>query len=100
LRRTVPGALDGGRDAVYGRLATLLAKAGPQFHYSPDIHEIIVSGDIAVARLTWTLTVQQGDDRHSGKEAGMDIFGRQHDGTWSIIRFLAFSADAGASANQ
>lgn len=100
LISTVPGALESGRDAVCARLAALLAKAGPQLHYSPDIHEIIVSGDIAVVRLTWTLTIQQGEDRRSSKEAGMDIFRRQRDGTWSIIRFLAFSADAGASANQ
>jgi uncharacterized protein (TIGR02246 family) len=93
LISTVPGALDGGRDAVCGRLAILVAKPDVQLHYSPDIQEIIVSGDIAVVRLFWTLTIQQGTQQHSSKEAGMDIFQRQPDGIWSIIRFLAFSTE-------
>ncbi len=94
LIATVPGALDSGRDAVCARLATLLAKPDRQLHYSPDIREIIVSGDIAVVRLFWTLAIQQGTQRHTSKEAGMDIFQRQAGGTWSIIRFLAFSIDS------
>ncbi|MER8827663.1 nuclear transport factor 2 family protein [Mesorhizobium sp. M0938] len=93
LISTVPGALDSGRDAVCGRLAALLAKPDLQFHYQPDIREIIVSGDIAVVRLFWTLTTKRGDHREVSKEAGMDIFERQPSGTWSIIRFVAFTVE-------
>ena len=70
---------------VLGRTDILL-------HYAmPDIHEIIVSGDIAVVRLTWTLTTQAGGARDTTTEAGMDIFRRQPDGRWSIARFVAFT---------
>lgn len=96
LISTVPGALDGGRDAVCTRLAALLAKPDLQLHYSPDIREIIVSGDIAVVRLFWTLTTQTGADRDVSREAGMDISERQPDGTWSIVRFLAFTIEPDA----
>ncbi len=93
LISTVSGAPDAGRDVVCARLAALLAKPDMQFHYSPDIQEIIVSGDIAVVRLIWTLTVDRGNEQQSSRETGIDIFQRQPDGRWSIIRFLAFSTD-------
>jgi uncharacterized protein (TIGR02246 family) len=92
LVSTVPGDLDGGRDALCARLAVLQAKPVLQLHYdSPDIREIIVSGDIAVVRLFWTLTTQNGAERDVTTEAGMDIFKRQPGGKWSITRFLSFT---------
>jgi len=90
LIASVPGAPDADRDAVCGRLSTLLAKPGTSFHYSPEIHEIILDGDLAVVRLTWTLTTGQGAERQRSQETGMDVFQRQADGRWSIIRFVAF----------
>jgi len=104
LIATVPDALQAGRDAVCTRLAATLVKRDVQFTYQPDIHEIIVSGDIAVVRLTWTLTTQRGSERQTDAEAGIDIFRRQPDGTWSIARFMAFSTapsgDWGAASAQ
>ena len=91
LVSTVPGVLNGNRDAICSRLAKVLASAQPQLHYEkPEIREIIVSGDIAVVRLFWTLTTQVGTRKTVTHEAGMDIFRRQADGTWSIIRFISF----------
>ncbi|WP_158936901.1 SgcJ/EcaC family oxidoreductase [Burkholderia sp. S171] len=93
LISTVPEVLDGSRDALCGKLSAVLAKPGLQLHYdSPDIREIIVSGDIAVVRLFWTLTAQKGGESSVSSEAGMDIFKRQPDGKWSIARFISFSA--------
>ena len=94
LVSTVPGALEAGRDAVCARLTALLARPGPQLRYSPDIQEIIVSGDTAVVRLVWTLTIDAGAARQTRREAGMDVFRRQPDGRWSIVRFMAFDVDA------
>jgi uncharacterized protein (TIGR02246 family) len=92
LVSTVPGDLDGSRDALCTRLAALQAKPGLQLHYdNPDIREIIVSGDIAVVRLFWTLTTKNGAEQDMTREAGMDVFKRQPDGKWSIARFLSFS---------
>jgi uncharacterized protein (TIGR02246 family) len=93
LIATFRGGPDRGRDAVCRRIADALGKASPQLHNALDIREIIVSGDIAVVRLVWTLTVRKGTTEHSSKEPGIDIFKRQSDGTWSIIRYLAFSTD-------
>ncbi|QIE26526.1 hypothetical protein SBC1_41980 (plasmid) [Caballeronia sp. SBC1] len=93
LVSTVPGALNGSRDALCGKLSAVLAKPELQLHYdSPDIREIMVSGDIAVVRLFWTLTARKGTDQSVSTEAGMDIFKRQPDGKWSIARFISFSA--------
>jgi uncharacterized protein (TIGR02246 family) len=92
LISTVPEALDGSHHALCKKLAALLAKPELKLHYdNPDIREIIVSGDIAVVRLFWTLTARQGTEQSVDTEAGMDIFKRQPDGKWSIARFISFS---------
>jgi uncharacterized protein (TIGR02246 family) len=63
------------------------------FRYTSDIKEILVSGDLVVVRLTWTLEVtRNGRDRHKSQEPGMDIFRLQSDGRWRIIRYLAYPA--------
>lgn len=64
------------------------------YTYSPDIQEIIVSGDLAVARLVWTTQVQRSDGAGAvtTKEPSMDVFRRQPDGSWKISRYLAFEA--------
>jgi uncharacterized protein (TIGR02246 family) len=91
LISTVPNALNAGRRTVCDRLSKLLAKPGLTLQYHPDIQEIILSGDIAVVRLIWTLTTEKDGRSESDREAGMDVFRRQSDGRWSILRFMAFS---------
>jgi ketosteroid isomerase-like protein len=53
-----------------------------------------VAGDVAVVRLTWTLTTQVNGAKDTTTEEGMDIFRRQPDGRWSIARFIAFTTRA------
>jgi steroid delta-isomerase len=89
LISTVPDSQDAGKDVVCDRLRKLLTAGGPQLCYSPDIQEIIVSGDLAVVRLIWTLTARHDGETEISKESGLDIFRRQPDGTWTIIRFMA-----------
>jgi len=43
-------------------------------------------GDVAVVRLTWTLTTEVNGVKNRTTEEGMDIFRRQPDGRWSIAR--------------
>jgi steroid delta-isomerase len=93
LISTVPGSVDVGRDVVCARIAALFVRTDVRFHYGLDIQEIRVSGDMAVVRLVWTLTVQRGAEQRSSREAGMDVFQRQPGGEWSIVRFMAFSTD-------
>jgi len=93
LIASVPGAPDASRDMVCKHLANALANPELDLYYSPEIHEIILSGDLAVVRLTWSLTVGRNTGQLSSQETGMDVFRRQADGTWSIIRFVAFSTE-------
>jgi steroid delta-isomerase len=92
LAYSIPGQLDGTRATLCANIHAVQARPGMQLHYdNPDIREIIVSGDIAVVRLFWTLTTRKGTDQDVSTEAGMDIFKRQPDGQWSIARFLSFT---------
>jgi steroid delta-isomerase len=51
----------------------------------------MLSGDLAVVRLAWTLTAQANGKQDMTSEEGIDIFRRQPDGRWSIARFIAFT---------
>ena len=94
LVATVQGATAADRATVCSRLSAMLAQPQIRAHYDPDIQEIILAGDIAVVRLIWTLTIQKADKQYRHYETGMDIFQRQPDGRWSIVRFVAFPSDS------
>jgi uncharacterized protein (TIGR02246 family) len=92
LIATVPDDLEGGRDALCAKLAALQARPGLLLHYDrPDIREIIISGDVAVVRLMWTLSTRRGAEQDVTTEVGIDIFERQPEGRWSISRFISFT---------
>src|SRR5262245_37750926 len=71
-----------------------LSDPAKTYAYSLSIKEIIVSGDVAVVRLTWTLKVKPKDGTReiTSDEPGMDIFRRQADGGWKISRYIAYEA--------
>lgn len=79
-------------ETLCGLLHKSLADRTKQFAYSLDIREIIVSGDLAVVRLTWTLevTIPGAATAVASKEPGLDVFRRQPDGSWKIIRYIAY----------
>lgn len=68
-----------------------LADAARDYHYELDIREIIVEGDLAVVRLTWTLFITPFNI--TSVEPGMDILRREADGKWRIIRYLAYEEE-------
>ena len=75
------------------RLHRALADPTQSYHYGLRIKEIIVAGDLAVVRLTWTSTFTDKDGRKSTEEEpGLDVFGRQSDGEWKIVRYMAYPA--------
>jgi steroid delta-isomerase len=95
LAYSIPEMVRGTQQTMCGNLARLLARTDIRVSYrNPDIHEILVSGDVAVVRLTWTLTTEANGARDTTTEEGMDIFRRQPDGRWSIARFVAFTTRA------
>ena len=92
---SIPEVVQGTRETICANLAKMLARPDIQLHYdNPDVHEIVVVGDVAVVRLTWTLTTQVNGAKDKTTEEGMDIFRRQPDGRWSIARFVAFTTRA------
>jgi ketosteroid isomerase-like protein len=65
----------------------------PAKHYSYGlaIKDIFVFGDMAAVRLVWTLTLTgAGAQPKVSHEHGIDVFRRQPDGAWRIIRFVAY----------
>jgi steroid delta-isomerase len=89
---SLPEVTSGTQATICGNLATILARSDIKLHYDlPAIHDIIVMGDDAVVRLTWTLTAEAKGEKDTTTEEGIDIFRRQPDGRWSIARFVAFT---------
>lgn len=75
-------------------LRRALADKSKRFTYQPVIHDITVLGDTAIVRLDWALTttLSMRPDPIQSTEIGMDIFRKQPDGAWRIVRFLAYDA--------
>jgi uncharacterized protein (TIGR02246 family) len=98
LSYTVDDILNGSRDRLCANLRDVLTRPSLQSRYDePAIHEILVSGDLAVVRLTWTLTAEKNGARDTTTEEGMDVFRRAPDGVWSIVRYIAFSTRPNAA---
>jgi steroid delta-isomerase len=92
LAYSIQDIVDGTYGTMCGNLTKILGRSDIRLHYDvPAVKEIIVSGNIAVVRLTWTLTVERGGNKDTTTEEGMDLFRRQPDGRWSIARYIAFT---------
>ncbi|WP_299565432.1 nuclear transport factor 2 family protein [uncultured Mycolicibacterium sp.] len=84
-----------GRDAVCAGLRERLSDPARSYHYDPpDIHEVLVDGDLATVAVNWRLTVRDaaGAVIETVEEDGLDVFRRGPDGTWRIHRSHAFPA--------
>lgn len=92
LRADFRGQGERGYDAQCALLRKSLGDGARNFAYAFAIKEILVWGDAAVVRLTWTLTIH---DKRGGRgvtsvEPGLDVFRRQGDGRWRIVRYMAY----------
>ena len=85
---------DRGYDDICTALRRSLGDETHRSHYTFDLQEILVHGDIAVVRLIWTLEESKNGSSVTVRslEPGMDIFQRQKDGSWKIIRYLAYTS--------
>jgi steroid delta-isomerase len=73
------------------RLHRALADRTKSFQYGLRIKEVILGRSLAVVRLTWISTVTpSGGQGKTTNEPGLDVFERQADGQWQIIRYLAY----------
>lgn len=99
LRYDFRGYPERGYDDVCTRLKSSLSDTDRKYAYALDIREILTSGDLAVVRLTWTLTITLSNGQQvASVEPGMDVFRKEPDGAWRIIRYLAYDAGAPASS--
>lgn len=82
-------------DRDYATRCDILTKSindpARDFHYQVDIHEVMVSGDLAVVRLTWTLFMTPLNV--TVVEPGMDVFRKEADGQWRIVRYLSYEEE-------
>src|SRR5208282_184196 len=80
-------------NSLCANLQMALADPAKTYHYDLEIREIMVSGDLAVVRLVWTLKVRpKNGSEEMKREPGMDMFRRQPDGSWKIARYMAYEA--------
>jgi steroid delta-isomerase len=98
LISVVPDAPDAGKREVCDHLALVLSREEIRLSYSVAIDEILVWGDHAAVRLDWTLTDAGVDPPATILERGIDLFRRDPDGAWRIIRFIAFAEDGERAA--
>ncbi len=78
---------------VCARMKRSLSDASKRYAYALDIREILLSGDLAIVRLVWTLTVTLGNGQElTSIEPGMDVLRKEPDGAWKIIRYIAYEA--------
>jgi ketosteroid isomerase-like protein len=77
---------------ICGLLQRSLEDRTKSYAYALEIKEVLVSGELAVVRLVWTLRIRSNDAPESVQsvEPGMDIFRKQADGNWKIIRYIAY----------
>ncbi|MGA8644309.1 MAG: nuclear transport factor 2 family protein [Candidatus Binatus sp.] len=81
-------------NSLCANMQAALTDPAKTYHYDLEIKEILVSADLAVVRLVWTLKVRpkHGGSEETTREPGMDIFRRQPDGTWKISRYMAYES--------
>ncbi len=93
LRYDYRGHPERGYDDICALLKRSLTDTSRRYAYALDIKEVIVSGDLAVVRLTWRLSVSYRAAAAAAVESvetGVDIFRKQPDGRWRIIRYIAY----------
>jgi steroid delta-isomerase len=101
LRYDFRGYPERGYADICARLKRSLADESKRYAYALDVREILVFGDIAVVRLVWALTVTlPGGQTVTSVEPGMDIFRKEPEGSWKIIRYLAYAMPERAGAEK
>jgi ketosteroid isomerase-like protein len=91
LRYDYKGFPERGYQDICDGLRGSLTDRTRRYHYSLAIKDIVVSSELAAVRLTWTLRVGRPDaPPQISHEHGIDIFRKQPDGAWRIIRFIAY----------
>ncbi len=91
LRADYRGVPERGYDGQCDVLKRSLSDKSRRYSYALAIKEILVWSDVAVVRLTWTLTLTPKDGKTiTSIEPGLDVFRKEADGRWRIVRYMAY----------
>ncbi len=91
LRADYRGLPERGYDGQCDILKRSLSDTTRRYSYALAIKEIQVWNDVAVVRLTWTLTITPKDGKTiTSTEPGLDVFRKEADGRWRIVRYVAY----------
>jgi ketosteroid isomerase-like protein len=91
LRADYRGQPERGYDGQCDILKRSLSDKTRGYSYALAIKEILVWNDVAVVRLTWTLTLRPKDGKTiTSIEPGLDVFRKEADGRWRIVRYMAY----------
>ena len=91
LRADFQGMPELGHTAVCARLRKAMAEPAGSLQLALRIQDVMVSGAQAVVRLTWTSTETAPNGKAQAEdEQGLDVFARQPDGSWKIVRYVAY----------
>ena len=91
LRYDFRGYPERGYDDICALLQRSLRDKSKRYTYGLDIREVIVSGDLAIVRLAWTLSVALPNGQLvTTVEPGMDVFKKSSNGQWKIVRYIAY----------
>lgn len=75
------------------RLQRALHNPGISYQYALEVREILISGDLAIVRLAWTLTITRRAQPNPvvEHELGMDVMRHEPNGAWRIFRFVGYN---------
>jgi uncharacterized protein (TIGR02246 family) len=92
LRYDYRGFPERGFDEICELLRRSLRDRTKNYSYSLQIKEIIVAADLAVVRLVWRLRIVPAGSAEAriSEEPGIDIFRKYPDGSWKILRYIAY----------
>ncbi len=78
--------------AMRARFQKLFADKSRQYKYRFKLINVYRSGNLAVGRITWYLTVtKDGKPAFEEETQSMDIFKPNKDGVWEMIDFVSFT---------
>lgn len=93
--KSVTADYQGARPKTYSSICEgfgkIFADGHRRYRYRFKLHHVYRSGDLAVARITWYLSIYEHNRRISvTRDEGLDVFQRNPLGKWEIVYYLAY----------
>lgn len=97
-----PGVPDMDYETLARGYREMVGTPGVTLRTVPRIHEILVSGDLAVVRVTWTTTLTRGEPARSTTRLARDlqVWRREPDGSWKFARGMHYRTPLPAPADS